>query len=92
MVDRKAVMRPFMTVIVEQWAAVDGAQPATRSAMSIARSQMITDGPLVHDNVWIRDVGFVDLESVPFIDMSGIWETTARMLKGLGKRGRTWVC
>ena len=60
--------------------------------MSVARLQMIVDGRLVHGNVWIRDVGFVDLESVPFVDMDGIWETAARILKGLRERHPRSIC
>ncbi|MEM5460824.1 hypothetical protein VSR69_39310 [Paraburkholderia phytofirmans] len=80
LVDTKAVTKPFMTVVVERWMSIDDSQPAAGDAMSVARLQMIIDGRLVHGNVWIRDVGFIDLESVPFVDMDGIWETAARML------------
>ncbi|AUT64878.1 hypothetical protein [Paraburkholderia terrae] len=83
--DRKAVVKPFMTVVVERWTATDA---AAGDAMSVARLQMIIDGRLVHGNVWIRDVGFVDLNSLPFVDMDGIWETAARMLKGLREPDR----
>jgi hypothetical protein len=91
LVDTKAVTKPFMTVVIERW-TTDGVQPAAGDATSVARIQMIIDGPLVHGNVWIREVGFVDLESVPFADTDGIWETAARMLKGLGGPDRCSSC
>lgn len=83
--DPNALIKPFMTVSVDRFPALEDIGDVEAPREHIARLDMIMVGRIAYGGIWVEGVGEAELDPVHWTDGEGIWEIAVPLLRQVGE-------